>query len=258
MTDKAIKKIKEVWETHNKITEPVQKELYLDLIEQVANLFSVGSFYYYIFNFESLKMEYVDKRTKAILGVDPADFSLDSILSQMHPEDIRHMHEKEFAAVDFLFNRIPKEQITSYKVVYLMRLKHCDGTYRTILHQSKTLTLSGNGKVQQVLGIHTDVSYLNLPIDHKISFISDEFPSYYSLETGTNFKLETSNNTELFTPREKEIILLISQGKTFNDMATILNVSPHTVNTHKKNILKKSGCNNTAELVAQCIRNGVI
>lgn len=41
-------------------------------------------------------------------------------------------------------------------------------------------------------------------------------------------------------------------------MATYFNVSPHTINTHKRNILKKSHCKNTAELVAKCIREGVI
>jgi len=58
--------------------------------------------------------------------------------------------------------------------------------------------------------------------------------------------------------REIDIIKSISEGKDFKNMATHFNVSPHTINTHKRNILKKSHCKNTAELVAKCIREGVI
>ncbi len=38
----------------------------------------------------------------------------------------------------------------------------------------------------------------------------------------------------------------------------ILAVSPHTINTHKRNILKKSNCKNTTELITKCIIEGII
>ena len=63
MKNSSISKVKEVWESHNKILDPVKKELYLDIIDQVASLFSAGSYYYYIFNFGTMQMEHVDKKT---------------------------------------------------------------------------------------------------------------------------------------------------------------------------------------------------
>lgn len=258
MKNSGILKVKNVWELHNKILDPVKKELYLDIIDQIASLFSAGSYYYYIFNFSTMQMEYVDKRTFDVLGIEPTDFKLDTILNIMHPEDLGCMHEKESTAVEFLFNKIPKEDIPHYKVVYLMRLLHTDGSYKTILHQSKTLTVSGDGKIQQVIGIHTDVSYLNLPFDHKVSFVSTERPSYFSLHAGADIQRVENSCKELFSEREKEILRMIAQGKDFKDIASELHLSPHTINTHKKNMLKKSHCNNTTELVATCIREGVV
>lgn len=257
MDKDSIARIKDAWKP-NKIEKPVKTELYLNIIEQVANLFSAGSFYYYIINFDTLKMEYVDQRIQSVLGIEPKQWSLDKVFELVHPEDLKQMHRKEAAAVDFILNRIATEDILKYKVVYVIRLRHADGSYRTILQQSKTLSVSEDGKVQHVLGIHTDVSYLNMPVDHKISFVGDGLPSFYALSTEDDFKPEQYNYHEVFTPREIEILCNISKGKTFGEIAGILNLSPHTINTHKKNILKKTDCKNTTELIARCVRDGII
>jgi len=258
MKEDKIAKILNVWETKNKIVNPVNSSQYIEIVDQIASLFSVGSYYYYIFNFETLSMEFVHSGVHGVLGIDPNKFTLDKLFELMHPQDLAKLHEKENVATEFLLQKIPKEEIPLYKVVYLMRLRDSKGFYKTILHQVKALTITERGKIQQVMGIHTDVTYLNIPFDHKISFISRERPSYYSVNTDTCFNLVENSFKNLFTKREKEIIKKISEGKTFNEIAGNLFVSPHTINTHKKNILKKSHCNNTAELMAKCIREGVI
>jgi len=257
MDKDSIARIKEAWKP-NKIEKPVKTELYLNIIEQVANLFSAGSFYYYIMNFDSMRMEHVDKRIESVLGLNPKDWSLEKVFDLVHPEDLKHMHRKEAAAVDFILNRIPTKDILHYKVAYVIRLRHAYGSYRTILQQSKTLTVSEDGKVQQVLGIHTDVSHLNMPIDNKISFIGDGRPSFFAIPTEEEFTPEHYDYSTLFTPREKEILSNIAKGKTFGEIAGILNLSPHTINTHKKNILRKTDCRNTTELIARCVRDGII
>ncbi len=142
--------------------------------------------------------------------------------------------------------------------MYLLRLKPKKGKYKTILHQSRAINISKGGKIHQAICVHTDISYLNIPIDHKITFISKERPSYYSIETGDSFELIENSFKTIFTKREKEIIKNLSIGKDYNQIASLLYVSPHTINTHKRNILKKSGCKNTPELITKCIIEGII
>ncbi|MGM0408304.1 MAG: LuxR C-terminal-related transcriptional regulator [Bacteroidota bacterium] len=258
MKSNAIQNVLHVWETKNKITRPAKKEHYFEVIGQMANLFAAGSFYYYILDFEQLEMELVHHDVKKVLGIEPEKFTVKRLLGLVHPEDIEKMHKKEAKAADFLLNRITKEEIPLYKVIYLMRLKHASGIYKTILHQAITLIVSEGGKIQKVLGIHTDVSYLNMQVDHKISFISSSRPSFYSLETDDDFQPLKNNCKELFTLREMEIIKKMAEGKDFNTIASEFYISPHTVKTHKRNILRKSGCKNITELVAKCVREGVI
>jgi DNA-binding CsgD family transcriptional regulator len=56
--------------------------------------------------------------------------------------------------------------------------------------------------------------------------------------------------------REKEIVLLMCEEYTSQQIAIKLDISVRTVDTHRKNILWKTGCLNLAGLVKYAIREG--
>ncbi|MFN8697747.1 MAG: LuxR C-terminal-related transcriptional regulator [Flavobacteriales bacterium] len=58
--------------------------------------------------------------------------------------------------------------------------------------------------------------------------------------------------------RELEVIRLIAEGYTNNEIATKLFLSPHTVNTHRKNIMQKLGVNNTAAIVLYAVKTELV
>jgi len=60
------------------------------------------------------------------------------------------------------------------------------------------------------------------------------------------------------SPREVEIIQLVSEGMSNKEIAERLFLSVHTVTTHRKNIMSKLGINNTAGLVMFAIRQNLI
>ena len=63
---------------------------------------------------------------------------------------------------------------------------------------------------------------------------------------------------ELLTSREREIIQLLAEGKTNKEVATLLNISVYTVETHRNKILQKLNLHNTAELVLYAVRKRII
>jgi DNA-binding NarL/FixJ family response regulator len=63
---------------------------------------------------------------------------------------------------------------------------------------------------------------------------------------------------ELLTPRERELVQLLAEGKTTKEIAAILNLSPHTVETHRSNVLRKLNLNSLPELILYAVRKGVI
>jgi DNA-binding NarL/FixJ family response regulator len=67
-----------------------------------------------------------------------------------------------------------------------------------------------------------------------------------------------SENLPALTKREKEILQLISEGLTNNQIAEKLFISPLTVDSHRKNLLTKLNVNNTASLIKLAVKNGLI
>lgn len=59
-----------------------------------------------------------------------------------------------------------------------------------------------------------------------------------------------------FTPREREIVQLLTQGYSTRSMADHLSVSPRTITTHIANIMAKMEVSSRAELVAKVMRSG--
>ncbi len=63
---------------------------------------------------------------------------------------------------------------------------------------------------------------------------------------------------ELLTAREREILQLLAEGKTNKEVATILNLSVYTIETHRTHILQKLNLHNVPELILYAVRKGII
>lgn len=73
-------------------------------------------------------------------------------------------------------------------------------------------------------------------------------------ENYANFNCESVQLSE----REQEIITLIAEGMTNTAIAERLFLSPHTVNTHRKNIMQKLGARNTAAVVMYAVKTNLV
>lgn len=62
----------------------------------------------------------------------------------------------------------------------------------------------------------------------------------------------------LLSEREVEIITLIAEGYTNTQIAELLHLSPHTINTHRKNIMGKLGTKNTAGIVMYAVKTNLV
>ena len=69
---------------------------------------------------------------------------------------------------------------------------------------------------------------------------------------------EVEDSYDLLTPREREILQLIAEGKTNKEIATILGLSPHPIETHRGNILEKLNLHSVPELILYAVRKGII
>lgn len=203
-------------------------------------------------------MQHMSDNVKNILKIDPMEATLELLVERILPGQKGIVAKKEAVAVDFFYNHLPASEIISYKSVYTYTIRDIDDNPHTILHQATPLTLNHNNKPEHILVVHTDVSHLYPQHTDNLSFVNlNNGKSFHEVcyDDGVFNPIKRRNKQEVsfknFTHREKELIIKISEGLSSKDIAEHLNISIHTVRTHRKNILKKSNFKNIHEVVAK-------
>jgi two-component system response regulator NreC len=69
---------------------------------------------------------------------------------------------------------------------------------------------------------------------------------------------DAEDSYELLTSREREILQLLAEGKTNKEVASLLDVSLYTIETHRTHILQKLNLHSIAELVLYAVRRGIV
>jgi len=72
-----------------------------------------------------------------------------------------------------------------------------------------------------------------------------------------NEERDTSDQ-HILTPREREVIQLVAEGKTTKEIATALNLSVKTAETHRTNLMRKLDLHSIADLTLYAVRNGIV
>jgi len=63
---------------------------------------------------------------------------------------------------------------------------------------------------------------------------------------------------DLLSPREREVLQLVAEGKSNKEVAGLLNLSVYTVETHRAKIMQKLNLNGVPELILYAVRKGII
>ena len=69
---------------------------------------------------------------------------------------------------------------------------------------------------------------------------------------------QVEDSYDLLTPREREVLQLLAEGRTNKEVANILKLSIYTVETHRGNILEKLNLHGVPELILYAVRKGII
>ena len=237
----------------------------LEQFEQMGVLFAPGHSYFYILNLHNLGLEFLSPGISDFLKMPLNEITMKDLLDLALPSEVDSLMKKEAIIKEFFSEYLSTEKMKSYKVLYTYKIKDYKEEERIMLHQATPLTLTTEGAMQHVFSLHTDISHLKTTSTQDISFINIKGgKSYCNINTDTGkfnpevLEIKDENLCQLLSQREKEIINKLALGDNAEQIARKLHLSVHTVRTHRKNILQKSGCGNTTELVAKCLTGGII
>lgn len=240
-----------VWKT-NKALDSTRINLTFD--DLTNSIMSTGPFSFYVIDFFDMSLSHISPSNFDMFDFDPETLTFNAVLATIHPDDVEFVVKAEAFLTRFFYEKIGSDKLLSYKISYSHRARFKGGEYALINHQALMLTMDEKGGYGKSLNIHTRIDHLSNHNTYKISLIGlNGEPSYMnlSLEDNDNSRIELSK-------REVDIIRLISDGNSNEEIADLLSISPHTVKKHRSNILEKAECSNTAQLIKNCIQQGII
>ena len=201
--------------------------------------------YYFIYDCIEPKIITCSNEVSNVLGYKAEDFSLEHLFDIIHPQDKEIFMKHEHLALDFCLS-LPIEQQKHYKIIHDYRLRHANSEYIRIMQQTAAYEVSDKAVLKTIVQ-HMDVSNIKTSDIPELHFIgANGFPSYYNIQSKADINIQSSLK---FTKREIQIIKLLDEAKTSEEIANELFISIHTVRTHRKNILQKTGCENTIDLL---------
>jgi hypothetical protein len=198
-----------------------------------------------------MKSEFTSLGSMRMMGIRPEDLTPFHFKEATHPDDLKR-HElglaKLFKMAHELFVAKKGEMIISTN----FRFRNITGNYSNRLVQCYLFYTPGPMETVYLLHILTDISWckkikngFHYYLGNDLSYF--RYPDDELLMTGSNF-----------SDREFEIIKLIKDGLDSVLIAEKLFLSKHTVNTHRKNILKKTGKVYISDLIYSLEEQGLL
>jgi len=245
----AAKKMNMVWQNFKTNFGSTSTELDKPILEKyLGDLFCVGDFYYYVVDFSTfpdLKLSYIDPTALAFHGMTKEEFSFDAVLSTIHPDDVLFCTACEKVIFN-LIKTLEYGELLHYKTSYTVKIKDGTGNYRFIQHQGIPVGIDANGGMTHAINVHTDIGHIKQESGGTMSILGlNGRPSYIGIDPFN--PVFTEKNP--FSDREREILDLLARGLTSKAIGKILSISSHTVDTHRRTMLKKLEASNTMELV---------
>jgi DNA-binding CsgD family transcriptional regulator len=221
------------------------------LLEELERMMELNNQFIYVADLIQLKIHFTSRGSKAILGIPPEELSFYHFMEAIHPLDIQRLNlgrTKILRLAQDIF--IAEKGYSLISTNYKFRTP--SGEYSDFLVQCYLFYTKIPYKTVFFLKIHTNIDW------HK------KIKYGYHYYTGTDFSYFRYPDEELlqmgniFSLREFEIIRLIGSGLSSDEIAEKLFLSVHTVNTHRRNILEKSGKENISELIYELIERGLL
>lgn len=231
-------------ENHNVVQET---SLTSDEIRRLDKYYLHRNQCMYISDHVKHQMDY--RRNFEILGYTDEEVRIADVYAY-HPEDRELVETVTRAAMKFAFENSVEISESVFCLTY--RLMKKDGTYIKVLRQSTVFSIDDSGRMASNLSVLTDIDFIYSPGYVNWFFdIQGVDPEIFVREVGKAVY-------DMFTPKELEIIPMLVAGDTSPIIAEKLFISRHTVDTHRRSILRKSGCSNIFELVQFATKNKLI
>ncbi|GGF70709.1 LuxR C-terminal-related transcriptional regulator [Wenyingzhuangia marina] len=249
---KIIELFKEVFDTHQEYLGTVV-EHHIQKLRELDEYLPPTQSFFIVTNTSKQTYEFVSKNFEVALGLDRNRMTTEGLsywFSHFHPEDIPLWMGALEDMMIYTMTQVAEEDRTKLCYTWNIRVKNSKGEYVNIFeHQTPTYfdeqgkpiigishgSVTGNGERKPIIGV---IKKLNDQNEYETI--------YYKNYSQKLLSISLSN-------REQDVIRLLALNKTSKEIGEKLFISQHTVDGHRRSILKKLNFSSTQELVHYCL-----
>jgi len=220
------------------------------LVKQLNQLMKKNNQFFYIGDMINLDIIFTCDTIWDVLGMRPQEMKPARFMSMTHPDDIqRHgvSRSRMIRLCNDTFINSDKYAVMSSNFLFQHQQTM---EYHNILVQGYVFSRTKPSNTVYCIFIQTNIDWFG-KIKHGYHFYIGMDMSYFRFPDK-----ELILTGCVFTDREYEILKLLREGLDSHEVGEKLFLSTHTVDTHRRNILKKSGKRNTSELIFELLEKG--
>ncbi len=220
-------------------------------MQKLEELMEVNDQYFQVFEMGQMRFLFTSQRIFQMLGITPKEINPGHYTQLVHPDDedrLGHARSRVFKMEKEIFHAQSGSALTSYN----LRMRNPSAVYTNLFVQDYMFYSPIPYKAVFMIQVVTNIEWFKMK--------KNSFHHY----TGTDVSLfrfpdkDLLNLSHNLSDRELEIVRLIEKGLSSKQIAEKLFLSVYTVNTHRSNILEKSGKAQISDLIYELKEKGVL
>lgn len=247
--------IKSVYKDIFKSYDKPSLEEHISKIIELDEYLPYSSTFFCVTNTQNLTFEYISKNMFSCLGLDLGLMKTEGMRyfwSRMHPDDVEHWLQALNELMNFTLDNITVKDRHKMSYTWNYRIKNSKGIYVNVIQNTTPLEFDLNDKPIIGLAHYTVLdSKISLQVSATAKLLNEN--NEYETKYFNNFSQRLLS--EGISNRERDIVRLLVLNYTSKEIADKLNISANTVDTHRRNILKKLHIASTGELIGMIKTN---
>lgn len=232
------------------------REIWLEKMEFLNTLAAFDKSVILLHDTSVSRFLYMSDKAKVLGGYDPADFltetGMDFSFSNIHPEQRSAALLIQLKIISYGYEHMATAENNVISNM-MFQYKKKGGGYIQLLQKVMAVETDAEGHPLLYLRFGYDISHLVKPAVGLTINAPDE-----TLIWAYNTNKKCLEQINLLSAQEKKILAYLAEGKGSKEIADMLFASSHTVDTHRRNLLKKTNCIDTTALITFAKMTGLI
>jgi DNA-binding CsgD family transcriptional regulator len=225
-------------------------------------IFCAGQYFFFVIEGgQEMRIRYIEGNFEQVTGHAREHF-IGKPLLEMHrltipPEDSPILLAISKFCHDFLDNIAP-DMRNQVKFSFYFNILHASGRLVPVIQQDSIYS-NAEGIPVYSFSFVTDISHLKAKNELMFSILAiDEHGNQqFKCFSPKQLNIQAQERT-LLTVRERQVLGGLAEGLSSKQIASDLGIAFHTVNTHRQNMLTKTGCKSSAALVKYALEHTLI